>query len=218
MQKQQLNVTSRTGLGKGAARRIRREGNIPAVLYGLGSSTPVSVNRKEMVHILNTGAGASSLLSIKLDGTGDEKLAIIRDFQKDPVKNLIIHADFLEVATDKPIHVTVPVVLSEGDIKGVKEGGILQQPMRELAVECLPLNIPENILVDVSNLGVGETIHLGDVRLPDGVKTDVEQDHVVVTIAAPVSEEKLDEMLSAEGVGEVKEPELISKEKEEGAE
>lgn len=217
MQKQQLSVTTRGGLGKGAARRIRREGEIPAVLYGLGSSTPVSVNRKELVSILNTGAGSSSLLSIKLDGTGEEKLAIIRDFQMDQVKNQVIHADFLEVATDKPIHVTVTIVLSEDEIRGVKEGGMLQQPMRELAVECLPLNIPEHIVVDASNLGVGETLHLADVKLPEGVKTAVEPDHVVVTIAAPVSEEKLDEMLSAEAEAEVKEPEIIAREKEEGA-
>jgi len=214
MQKQQLNATKRDASGKGAARRIRREGGIPAVVYGLGSTMPVTVNRKELVRILNTGAGSSTLLEIKV-GSEKEKLAIIRDFQTDPVKNQLIHADFLEVSPDKPIHVTAAVVLAEGDIKGVKEGGILQHPLREMSIECLPANIPEHIVVDASGLEIGESLHVSDIKLPDGVKALVELEKVVATITAPVSEDKLEEMLSTEGVEEVKEPEVITKPTEE---
>ena len=214
MQMQSLTIETRELTGKGPARRLRADGKIPAVVYGLGSSTPVSVNRKELARIINTGAGASTLLTLKAGNSDVEKLAILRDYQTDPIKNKLTHADFQEVAADKTIQVTVPVVLAEGDPVGVKQGGLLSHPTREIHIECLPLNIPEHIVVDASALDMGHSMHISELKLPEGVKVLSDLDLVVATISAPVSAEKLEEMLSTT-TGEVSEPEVVGKAKEE---
>ncbi len=215
MEKIALKVELREGRGKGSARSIRRAGSVPAVMYGLGGSTPISINRKELVRIINTGGGASTLFSVQVEGAqGPERLAILKDIQKDPVRNELLHADLLEVAADKPVHVTAHVALSTESPKGVKEGGILQFLTRELMVECLPGNIPKTIDLDISELGINESVHVGDLKLPEGVKALTEADVVVVSIAPPLSAEKLDQMLSTEAAAEVKEPEVVTKGKE----
>jgi large subunit ribosomal protein L25 len=150
---------------------------------------------------------------VAFEGGAAEKLAIIKDFQTDPIRNELLHADLLEVTADKPIHVTVPVSL-EGDSKGVKEGGILQHLTRELLVECLPGNIPEHIIVEVAQLVIGASVHVRDLKLPEGVKALTESDKVIVTITAPISAEKLEQMLSVEAASEVKEPEVLKAKKE----
>ncbi|MBI5189704.1 MAG: 50S ribosomal protein L25 [Nitrospirae bacterium] len=214
MQKVALNVELREGTGKGAARQVRAGGKVPAIMYGQGGATPISIDRKEFVRLLNAGGGSGVLLAVNVAGTEGERLAVVKDYQTSPIKNELLHADLLEVALDKPIHVTVHVVVEGKTPKGVKEGGILQQLTRELLVDCLPANIPEHISVDASEVGVGESIHVGDLKLPEGVKTShVELDQVVLTIAAPISAEKLEAMLTAEA--EVKEPEVLGKAKEE---
>lgn len=212
MQKVALNVELREGTGKGAARRVRAGGKVPAVMYGQGGATPISIDRKEFVRLLNTGAGSGVLLAVSVDGKG-ERLAVVKDYQTSPVKNELLHADLLEVALDKPIHVTVHVVVEGSTPRGVKDGGILTVITRELMVECLPANIPEHISVDASSVGVNESVHVGDLKLPEGVKALADLDQVVLTIAAPISAEKLEAMLSAEA--EVKEPEVLGKAKEE---
>jgi len=213
MEKISLKVQTRQTNGKGPARRARQEGNIPAVLCGGGSSTPITINRKEFVRILHTGAGGNALLLVSFEGGEGEKLAIIKDYQTDPLKSELLHADLMEVSADKLIHITIPVHLS-GEPKGVKEGGILQHTTRELLVECLPANIPEHITVDASGLVIGSTVHVGDLVMPEGVKPLTESDKVVVTIAAPISAEKLEAMLSTEAAAEVKEPEVLKAKKE----
>src|SRR5512143_1121015 len=215
MEKIALKVELREGRGKGSARSARRGGSVPAVMYGLGGSTPISINRKEMVKIINAGGGSSTLLSVKVEGgAGPERLAILKDIQVDPVKNELLHVDLLEVAADKPVHVTVHVALSTEAPKGVKDGGILQFVTRELAIECLPGNIPKTIGVDIAEMGINESVHVGDLKLPEGVKALTEAETVVVTIAPPLSAEKLDQMLSTEAAAEVKEPEVVTKGKE----
>ena len=213
MEKVALNVAIRDGRGKGAARSLRRSGNIPAVIYGQGGSTPVSINRKELSKLISAGAGGNTLLTLMVS-SGGEKMAVLRELQKDPLNNEILHADLLEVSMGKALHVTVPVVLAAGTPAGVKEGGILQHLSREIEVACLPNNIPEHIVVDASALKIGESVHVGDLKLPEGVKAVTEAEHVIITIAAPISEEKLDKMLSGEAA-EVKEPEVLTKKKEE---
>lgn len=212
MQKQSLNIATRELTGKGPARRLRTEGKIPAVVYGLGGSTPVSVDRKELARIINSDSGKASLLTLRFDGAETERLAIIRDYQTDPVKNKLTHADFQEVAADKPIQVTVQLVLSEATPVGVKQGGLLTHGAREIQIECLPLNIPEHIDVDVTGLEMGHSIHVSELKLPEGVKVLSDMDIVVATISALVSQEKLDEMLSTSGA--VSEPEVLGKPKE----
>jgi len=123
--------------------------------------------------------------------------------------------DFMEVAADKLIHVTTHVTLAGETPKGVKEGGILQHITREILIECLPGNIPDHISIDASGLGMGESVHVGDLKMPEGTRALTEADSVVVTIAAPISAEKLEAMLAAETAAEVKEPEVLKKAKEE---
>jgi len=214
MEKIAISVEPRDGRGKGPARSLRRGGMIPAVIYGMGGSTPVSISRKELARIINAGGGGTTLLSVTVAGENGEKTAIIKDFQVDPIKNVLLHADLLEVAMGKVLHVTVPVTLV-GTPAGVKEGGILQHLGREIEVECLPGNIPDHIEVDAAVLKVGDSVHVGDLKLPEGVKALTDADAVIATIAAPISAEKLDLMLSGETAAEVKEPEVLTKKKEE---
>jgi large subunit ribosomal protein L25 len=213
MEKVALKAQLREGRGKGSARSLRRGGSIPAVIYGLGDPTPISLDRRELSRIINAGGGGS-LLTVLVPGSDKERMAILKDYQLDPIKNELLHADLLEVAMGKAIHINVPVVLV-GTAEGVKDGGILQQPTHEISVECLPGNIPEHIEVDMAPLGIGASVHVSDLVLPEGVKALTEPETVILTIAPPISAEKLDEMLSKEAALEVKEPELVTKPKKE---
>jgi large subunit ribosomal protein L25 len=215
MKKVALNAELRENKGKGVARSLRRGGNIPAVMYGLGAPTALTINRKELVKIINAGVGGNTLITVNLAGQkGNERMAVLRDYQTDPISNELMHADLLEVSMEKAIHVTIPVMMVGNTPEGVKEGGILQYMAREIEVECLPANIPEHIDVDASALAIGSSIHVGDLKLPDGVKARTEAETVIVTLAAPISDAKLDEMLAVEK-GEVKEPEVLTKAKKE---
>jgi len=216
MEKVALKVEMREGTGKGPARRLRAVGKFPGVIYGQGKSIPVSINTKEFTRILHSGAGSATLLTVNVEGSKDgDKMAIIRDWQSDPIKGDILHVDLLEVAMDKAIKVTVPVVVTGGDPAGVKEGGMLHHLSRELEVECLPANIPDHVVVDASALKIGESIHVADLKLPEGIKAVTEPEHVIVSITAPITAEKLDQMLATETAAEVKEPEVLTKKKEE---
>ncbi len=218
MEKIALKVQMRTSGGKGPARRIRQGGGVPAVMYGQGSATPITINRRELVRILHSGGGGNALLSVTIEGGDEERLAIIKSTQADPIKNDLLHADLLVVTADRPIHVTVPVALTAETPKGVKEGGILQHFTRDILVECLPADIPDHITLDAAELGIGASVHVGDLSLPAGVKALTEPDKVVITIAAPISDEKLEAMLSVEAATEVKEPEVLKAKKEEAEE
>lgn len=215
MKKVALNVELRENTGKGVARTLRRGGNIPAVMYGLGAPTSLSINRKELVKIINAGVGGNTLITVNFSGKGGERMAVLRDYQVDPITSELMHADLLEVSMEKVIHVTIPVMMVGGTPEGVKEGGILQSMAREIEVECLPGNIPEHIDVDASALGIGSSIHVGDLKLPEGVKARTEAETVIVTLVAPISDAKLDEMLAGGEKGEVKEPEVLTKAKKE---
>ncbi|HEY3347159.1 MAG TPA: 50S ribosomal protein L25 [Nitrospirota bacterium] len=213
MEKIALSVELRKETGKGPARRIRVAGKIPGVLYGLGDSTPITINKKELVKILNAGAGGSTLLSLNLGEKG-EKMAVVRDYQLDPINSQLMHADLQEVSMGKTIHLKVHVNLV-GSPLGVKEGGILEHLSREIEIACLPGNMPEHIDVEISALKINESIHVRDMKLPEGVKAITDGDTVVVTIAQPITAEKLEADLSAAVTAEVKEPELVVKKKEE---
>jgi len=215
MKKVALNVELRENTGKGVARTLRRGGRIPAVMYGLGAPTALSINRKELVKIINAGVGGNTLITVNFSGQGGERMAVLRDFQVDPISSELMHADLLEVSMEKVIHVTIPVMMVGNAPEGVKEGGILQHMAREIEVECLPASIPEHIDVDASALAVGSSIHVGDLKLPAGVKARTEAETVIVTLVAPISDAKLDEMLAGADKGEVKEPEVLTKAKKE---
>lgn len=221
-----LAVTVREKSGKGAARQLRRDGKIPGVLYGNGECLLVTINPDALLKILKSHAGSTSLISLDIAGVKSKpkRTALLRDFQVDPVEGHVLHADLFEVSMDKPIRVKVPLHVVGGTPEGVKEGGILQHNMRELHIECLPSALPDFIEVDVSALRIGQGIHLKEITKKDGLRYLDDPDQMVVSVAAPMSEEKLEALLTSQAVGPegAKEPEVVAKGKaaaegEEGA-
>jgi large subunit ribosomal protein L25 len=217
-----MKVETREAVGKGVARTLRRQGKIPGILYGQGECIALTVDPTEIRKVLRSDSGSNSLLNLSIAKGGKEvkRTAMLRDYQLDPITGTILHADLFEVALDKPIRVRVPVAVTEGTPAGVAEGGILQHNMRELHIECLPRQIPAHVMVDPTALKINEGIHVREVPLPAGVRLLDDPDMMVVSIAAPISEEKLEALLATTPAGEgAAEPEVIGKGKEEeGAE
>lgn len=227
MQRIEMAVELREKFGKGAARSIRRAGKIPGVLYGEGKSLLLTLNPADLTKILNSGAGENALITLKIQGgtekasaakkADSEKLTILRDFQVDPITGKLLHADLFEVSLNKPIRVRVHIEVVGGVPAGVKEGGVLQHQIREMEIECLPMSIPDRLEADASALNIGEAIHIRDLRVGEGVRFLGQPDQVVVSVAAPISEAKLEELLTATAK-EAKEPEVLTRVKEEGEE
>ena len=198
-----LTVESREGGGKGPARQLRRAGRVPAVLYGQGECLLLSVKPEELVKILRAQAGSTALISITINGAKSKanRTALLRDYQIDPIAGSVLHADFFEVAMDKPIRVKVPVHLTGGQPLGLKEGGVLHQALRELHVECLPSALPDFIAVDASQLQINEGIHLKDIPKTEGLRFLDDPDHMVVSVAAPMTDAKLESLLTTGAPG-----------------
>jgi large subunit ribosomal protein L25 len=180
----------RTAVGKAEAKRLRRALRIPGIVYGGPQGPlPVVVSPQELLSAL--GAGENVLINLSLGGTEEiqTRMVILKELQLDPVKGRPLHADFLEVSMERKIRVEVPVVLA-GESMGVKsKGGILEQSLRQLFVECLPLNIPERITVDVSALDIGDAIHVRDLTVGEGVRILEDAGRVVTSVVAPAAEE-----------------------------
>lgn len=211
MKKIDLDAEVRDKSGKGAARSLRREGKIPAVVYSDGKSTLITLNPADLKKILNSGS-ENALINLKVKGKKTAPITIIRDYQLDPVTGEILHADLFEISMDETLRVKVPVKVSTETPLSVKEGGVLQYNLREIETECLPTQIPDHILVDTSTLKIGESIHVRDLRVEEGVKIIGDKDLVVVSIAAPITEAKLEEILAgAPAAAEVSEPEIVGK-------
>ena len=212
---------TRTETGKNVNRRLRTRGLIPGVLYGAKSeTTPVSVSPKEIGSILRSATGENTLFDLDLGGR--RRRVILKEFQVEPIKGRILHADFYEVALDKVLEVKVHVELT-GVPVGVKvQGGILDFVTRELEVECLPTDIPEKIVVDVSELELNKHIRVSELKVPDKVKILSDPGLVIAHVVTPRAEEEVAPAAAAEGVpaeGEAPaEPEVIKKGKAEAAE
>ncbi len=217
MQKVDLVVKKREVSGKGPARQLRMKGLIPAVLYGGGKATALTLNPLDVHKIVHSKSGENTMLNMKFEGeTGQkDRLAIFRDFQKDPLTGAVLHVDLFEISIDKPIRVKVPLEMT-GSAAGIKEGGILQHLIREVEIEGLPMAIPDHLKFDVSSLAIGHAVHVDEIPLVEGIKMLSEGRQVVVSIAAPMSEEKLTALLETTPK-ETKEPELLGKKKEEEA-
>ncbi|WP_427366435.1 50S ribosomal protein L25/general stress protein Ctc [Candidatus Caldatribacterium saccharofermentans] len=175
----------RQELGKGGARKLRRVGYVPAVLYSRDSasgSEPLKIRLGELERILRIPGVTHHILELSIDG--EKRRGIIKDIQYNPVKNEIWHIDFYEVKADQKISLTVPVVI-QGESKGVKAGGILEIVTPELEIECLPDAIPEAIVVDVTELEVGDAIHVRELKVPEGVTVAENPDEVVVVVTPP---------------------------------
>ncbi len=193
----ELEVERREQAGKGIARQLRRQGKIPGVLYGGGTSQFFSLGHNVARKLVLSQVGHTGLLTVKVPGESD-RVAVLQAHQLDPINGAILHIDLFEVSMEKPIRVKVPVsVVGEVPI-GVKEGGIVHQPLRELHIECLPDLIPDHIEVTATNLGVGQGIHVKEVEAPEGVKILDAQELMVVHVATKISESKLESLLSRE--------------------
>ncbi len=187
-----LEVTARDSRGKGESRRLRAKGIIPAVFYGANkSAVPLAVNPKDLMKAIDTGAGENTLITLISSQSKDlnSKVVILKDRQLHPITKELVHVDFYEIAMDKAIEVEVPIV-TLGKAKGIEDGGVLQMVRKELVVECLPGRIPEKIEIDVSELEIGDTIHIKDINIPEGVELIYETNFTVINLAAPTKEEE----------------------------
>jgi large subunit ribosomal protein L25 len=181
----------RNKIGKSMARKIRKEGAIPAILYGRETqSIPLTVNPTDLKKALSTEAGENTLLELHIKGDAEEitKIALLRDVQYHVLKSQPIHFDFQEVLMKELITVKVPIRIV-GKAQGIQEGGILEEILREIEIECLPAVIPNVIDVDVSQLGIGDSIHISDLTLHEGITVLHEPEQTIVTILTPIMEE-----------------------------
>jgi len=189
----------RTQLGSRPSGRLRREGKVPAVVYGLGSETvSITVPARELQHILAGEAGANSLITLDVDG--ESVLTLVRQIHRHPTRGELVHVDFVRIRTDVAVSAEVPVH-AVGEAEGVKDGGLLEQLMFNLTVEALPQHIPVALEIEVSALAIGDQLRVEDMALPEGVTTPVEPDTVIVQVAAPrlAVEEEEEEGELAEG-------------------
>jgi large subunit ribosomal protein L25 len=189
MEMRELTIRKREGQGKGPARRLRRAGQVPAILYGGAGPISITVDPLDIFRIIHGREGSTQLLKVTLEGTPGTRMAIIRDMQLDPVSEDLVHVDLQEVAMDKAIQVSV-AIHHVGDAVGVRETfGILEMILREVQVSCLPSAIPEFLEVDVSNLAIGDVLTVKDLQAPAGVRILNDPNQAVVTVAPPAAEE-----------------------------
>ena len=208
-----LEAVKREGRGKNEANRLRAGGRIPAVVYGARKDgqapegVAVAVDPKAMMRILRSDSGANTLINLSVDGS--ESRVMVKEYQVDPVTHQLLHADFYQLAMDKAITVTVPVVL-KGEARGVKlQGGLLDFVTREIQVQCLPTDIPEHIDIDVTELMLNQSIRLRDVAGSDKWKPVTEAETMIVHVVMPKAEESA--QAAAEAAPAAAEPEVIKK-------
>ncbi|MGM0413859.1 MAG: 50S ribosomal protein L25 [Bacillota bacterium] len=213
MERFQLEAEAREKTGKGVARKIRREGKIPGVVYGRERSPqPLIVDPLKLKGKLDANAIVD--LTIKSnDGEGSTETVMIKDYQKHVIKNELLHVDFHHISMDETITVTIPIE-TVGKAFGVQEGGVLQQLMREVEIECLPTDIPDKFELDITELDVGDSLQVSDLDVGDKIELVSSLDDVIVTVVTPseeITEEVEEELLDVEGL----EPEVIGEETEE---
>ncbi len=185
----ELTIKRREGTGKQVAKRLRREGVVPGVLYGGAEPEPVTVDPKTVLRIIHGREGSTQLLNLTFEGADGTRMAIIRDLQFDPVSERLLHVDLQEVTADRAITVRV-AVHPVGEAAGVREQkGILNVVLHELDISCLPTRIPERIDADVTALMIGDVLTIADLRAPEGVRILNDPGQAVVTVAAPMAEE-----------------------------
>ncbi len=210
---------------KGELNDLRSQGNVPAVYYGRKiEAVSMYVDEKEFRKTMGTDAGSNVIIDLKIvppkgkDGSKMPKLegkqtVVVKDMQRDPIKGDIVHIDFLKISMDEEIETTVPVVLV-GESAGVVLGGVVQHSIRELNVSCLPKNLPENIEVDVTELEIGDNIHVSDISSIEGVEILDRPREMIVSVVPPTKVEE-PEVEVEEEEEEMEEPEVIGEEKEE---
>ena len=209
-----LEVTRRDQFGKNENVRLRRQGKIPAVLYGgqKGDAEPIAVDPKALLRILHSQSGANTLIALKLDGAADVRV-LVKEYQLDPVYHKLLHADFYRVAMDQVLRVTVPIQLT-GEARGVKaEGGVVDFVHREIVIDVLPADIPGHITIDVSDLGLHDGVRVRDLPTGDKWKPVSDADMLIVHVVAPRAEAEPapDAAAAAAAPTAPAEPEVIKK-------
>ncbi|MFQ5829751.1 MAG: 50S ribosomal protein L25 [Candidatus Methylomirabilia bacterium] len=206
-QQREISINRREETGKEVAKRLRRQGLVPAILYGGPAPAALSVNPKDVLKIVH-GERGSQLLKLRFADNGESRTAIIRNLQFDPITDQVLHVDFQEVAMDRAITVTV-TIQARGESIGVKEqGGIQETLLREIQISCLPGLIPEQIEADISGLRIGDVLVVRDLAVPTGVRILNDPGLAVATVSAPMAEEVAP---AAEAV--LTEPEVVAERK-----
>ncbi len=204
-----FNATVRTGTGKGAARQARREGNVPGIVYGGGvDPLPINIPFNVLLKRLKQGRFLSTLLNLKVDGHDDVRV-ICRNVQRDVVKDLPTHVDFMRLHRNTRINLFIQVDFeNEEESPGIKKGGVLVVVRPEVELNVVAGDIPERLVVDLTGLEVGDVIHISDITLPAGAKPTIERDFVIGNISAPSglrgADEETDEEVETEVIGEEK--------------
>jgi large subunit ribosomal protein L25 len=201
-----LTAEARDGRGTGEGRRLRQAGRVPAVAYGAElDATPVSVDALELYHALRTDAGLNALIRLEVEGT--THLTLARQLQRHPVRREIMHVDFVVVDQSRKVTVDVPINLT-GEAPGADDGGVVDQARFDVPVEVLPLEVPDSLTLDISDMQIGVVKRLSDLDLPEGVELLDDPDHAVVSVYVPQAEvpeeaeaegEALEGALEAEG-------------------
>ena len=184
-----LMVQNRAVLGSAESRRLRRQGLIPGVLYGRERPVAISIPERSLRAALTTSGGLNAVLDVIVDD-GKAHSSVLKEYQQHPVKGHITHVDLQEVRLDQPIHATVPLHL-HGEPAGAAEGGVLSQVTNELNVEALPMEVPEHLEADVTELQIGDSLRLSSLQVPEGVKLlDDLEETVLATVTPPLREEE----------------------------
>ncbi len=212
-----LDAALREDAEVGNSNKLRRNGFVPAVVYGEKKKTlSLKIERRRLIRFMHAHHGGENIvinLRVAAAKETEEKSVLIKEIQKHPVNDEILHVDFNEISLTKRIEVKVPVE-TKGESMGVKQdGGVLEQVLWEVEVECLPTQIPEKFEVDITAMKIGDDVHVKDLRVPEGVAINTDPEAIVLSVVPPHKEEPVPEAAAVEGEAEPTEPEVIKKEK-----
>jgi large subunit ribosomal protein L25 len=211
---QKLKADRRDVTGKGAARKIRAGGKVPAVVYGHGTDPlHLTIDSRDLFHVLHTDAGMNVLVDLRVDG--DHFLAMPREVQRDHLRGKFLHVDFLRIARDQKIAVDVPIHVV-GESRGVKEGGVVEHHLWDLHVECFPQDVPASIDADISALGINESLKVADLKFPAAITVLTAAEETVVSVVPPQVLKVEEEVPAEVAEGEAEAAEGAPAEGEEG--
>ena len=213
MERITINVEKREETGKGAARSLRRKDIVPGILYRGGGSLPIKLPKKEVMQFINTTSGQQVMVNLHFND-GESKLALIKEFQVDPLRRELLHADFFEVSLTEKLKVNVHISVTGEPIGVKRDSGILQYHLREIEIECLPDKVPGHVDIDASGLEIGQALHVRDLKLGEDIRVITDPGEVIVNVIAPLVEAAApaEEAAPAEAAAE---PEVLKKGKKE---
>ena len=212
MERITINVEKREETGKGAARSLRRKDIVPGILYRGGGSLPIKLPKKEVMQFINTTSGQQVMVNLHFND-GESKLALIKEFQVDPIRRELLHADFFEVSLTEKLKVNVHISVTGEPIGVKRDNGILQYHLREIEIECLPDKVPGHVDIDASGLEIGQALHVRDLKLGEDIRVITDPGEVIVNVIAPLVEAAAPAEEAAPA--EAAEPEVVKKGKKE---